>query len=421
LGGKIDNTTNITEEKMTKKSIAIFMLITACALAAGAQDKAELERQENLRLYQLLLKSGRELTAGDYTIRALDKQAVITKYHGSDIHIDIPKTLGGCTVFGIGERAFDTSFVFYSGSEAMYRTFRVKILSVVIPKSVRVIAHSALSFWDGGKEGGPMNLSGSIVCVTIGGNVELQPYSRTNYRNKDFALTYEYHERAAGTYVFSNELGDWHANGWIKTTPQRGEAVILAAQAEERAEQDYARYEDILKNGKEIVSGDYTIRVLDKEAVITDGKWVYDFSKEEDNVDPRQEGKIRIHAKIAGYTVFGIKAAFNVFSSMGPMWSLTSVDIPEGVKVIGQGAFWGNSLERIAIPKSVTKIAKRAFSGGEITTVTIGSFVQIEQDTDSWREYHSFTDTFRTAYRDHDYAAGTYVYVEAEKKWVKRR
>jgi peptidyl-prolyl cis-trans isomerase B (cyclophilin B) len=50
---------------------------------------------------------------------------------------------------------------------------------------------------------------------------------------------------------------------------------------------------------------------------------------------------------------------------------LTSVTIPEGVKIIGNDAFSGNQLTSITIPEGVTTIGNNAFSDNQLISVTI--------------------------------------------------
>jgi len=55
---------------------------------------------------------------------------------------------------------------------------------------------------------------------------------------------------------------------------------------------------------------------------------------------------------------------------------LTSVTIPNGITVIGQGAFHTNLLTTITIPNSVTEIGIGAFMNNRLTSITIGSGVK---------------------------------------------
>ena len=60
----------------------------------------------------------------------------------------------------------------------------------------------------------------------------------------------------------------------------------------------------------------------------------------------------------------------------GTLKSLKNVELGDGVKTIGWGAFRGfNNLENINIPKSVTKIESNAFSSEKLTSITIPSSV----------------------------------------------
>ena len=54
---------------------------------------------------------------------------------------------------------------------------------------------------------------------------------------------------------------------------------------------------------------------------------------------------------------------------------ITSVEIPNTVKIIGHSAFYGNKLTSVTIPNSVTNIGSSAFENNQLTSVTIPSSV----------------------------------------------
>ena len=54
---------------------------------------------------------------------------------------------------------------------------------------------------------------------------------------------------------------------------------------------------------------------------------------------------------------------------------ITSVEIPNTVKIIGNSAFYGNKLTSVTIPNSVTSIGNSAFYDNKLTSVTIPNSV----------------------------------------------
>ena len=54
---------------------------------------------------------------------------------------------------------------------------------------------------------------------------------------------------------------------------------------------------------------------------------------------------------------------------------ITSVEIPNTVKIIGNSAFYDNKLTSVTIPNSVTSIGKSAFSSNQLTNIIIPSSV----------------------------------------------
>jgi hypothetical protein len=83
--------------------------------------------------------------------------------------------------------------------------------------------------------------------------------------------------------------------------------------------------------------------------------------------------------------------------------SLSSVTIPDGVKVIGWAAFQGCGLESVTIPATVKSIVWSAFRGNPLKSITIGSGVVLGN-------YLTFDNDFDAFYRFNNLRAGTYTW-----------
>ena len=78
---------------------------------------------------------------------------------------------------------------------------------------------------------------------------------------------------------------------------------------------------------------------------------------------------IAIPSAIAGYPV--TKIGIGAFENN----QLTSVTIPNSVKIIDDRAFWDNQLTSVTIPNSITKIGTYALKDNQLTSVTIPNSV----------------------------------------------
>jgi uncharacterized repeat protein (TIGR02543 family) len=84
-------------------------------------------------------------------------------------------------------------------------------------------------------------------------------------------------------------------------------------------------------------------------------------------------GDIIIPATYLGLPV--TKIADNAFDRFGNPWLLTSMVIPEGIKIIGQNAFRSYSLTSISLPSTIERIEAYAFTFAQITTIHIPAHV----------------------------------------------
>jgi hypothetical protein len=82
---------------------------------------------------------------------------------------------------------------------------------------------------------------------------------------------------------------------------------------------------------------------------------------------------------------------------------LTGVTIPNSVTTIEYRAFWQNQLTGITIPDSVTTIGDLAFAGNQITSITIGTDVNIGKSSLDDSGYFNYT------YANYGRRGGTYI------------
>jgi len=90
---------------------------------------------------------------------------------------------------------------------------------------------------------------------------------------------------------------------------------------------------------------------------------------------------------------------------------LTSVAIPNSVSHIGHGAFAQNQLASITIPDSVPHIGSTTFYRNQLTSITIGSNVTIRWDRIMFSDFISRFDSFLQFYEDNGHRAGTFDYI----------
>lgn len=97
--------------------------------------------------------------------------------------------------------------------------------------------------------------------------------------------------------------------------------------------------------------------------------------------------------------------------------NLTSIEIGEGVKEIGKWAFDFNELTSVEIPGSVEVIRSGAFGMNRLTSVVIGKNVDIEKGT--LFSTFGYGGNFLEVYYRHDKTAGKYVRLDIGSDWYK--
>jgi len=140
---------------------------------------------------------------------------------------------------------------------------------------------------------------------------------------------------------------------------------------------------------------------------------------------------IFIPYEIHGIPVTGIGAG--AFAHNG----LTNVVIPGSVTWIGHGAFADNRLTDVVIPSSVTLIEGGAFVGNSLTAITMPDSVSVDHfirivcccyfgwEFPPWWSWSIFLpsmgihgESFLDFYNSTGQRAGTYLWIEAENRWI---
>jgi len=94
---------------------------------------------------------------------------------------------------------------------------------------------------------------------------------------------------------------------------------------------------------------------------------------------------------------------------------LTEVVLPDDITSIGSGVFSWNRLASVVIPDSVTYIGRIAFMENPLISITIPGNVQIEA---SWNTMGIHGESFLAFYNSTGQRAGTYLWLEAENRWI---
>ena len=77
----------------------------------------------------------------------------------------------------------------------------------------------------------------------------------------------------------------------------------------------------------------------------------------------KEERTVKIPAVLDGHTVTGIGAPPGSGGAFSNKSSVVSIEIPDTVTDIGNGAFWHTGIKKITIPESVVRIGMEAFGG----------------------------------------------------------
>ncbi len=246
-------------------------------------------------------------TSGDYEYSVLDDgTAGITKYNGNGVDVTIPSMLDGYTVTSIGTSAFEN---------------HSNLTSVSIGNNVKVI------------EGFAFCGCSELLSVVMPKSIEYINYAAfrecTNLKN----------------VYYSGTFSEWYKIGisvqWYDDNQCLTDSNIHC--------------EDGLINQP---SGDYQYNVKYSDGVAQISHYV------------GNSGNVIIPSTIDGYKIGSIgSSAFEYYRNLADavtpdsVINLTDVTIPEGVTIIGDGAFiCCSNLKSVGIPKSVNSIEESAFA-----------------------------------------------------------
>ena len=261
--------------------------------------------------------------------------------------VDIPATLGGCSVTGIGNYAFENCIYLTSVTipdsvtSIGYRAFRgcSSLESVTIPDSVTSIGDAAFSYCSG------------LGSVTITSGVTSIGSSAFEGCSNLWSVTIPSSVTSIGNYAFSRCSGLTSV-----TIPNSVTSIGSNAFQGCSSLTSVTIPSGVTSIGYHAFSGCSSLeRVTIPDSVTSIGDYAFNSCSNLTSVTIP-----------AGVTDIG-SFAFQGCSS------LTSVTIPAGATSIGESAFKGRSkLESVTIPDSVTSIGDSAFSGcSSLESVTI--------------------------------------------------
>ncbi|WP_169447644.1 cadherin-like beta sandwich domain-containing protein, partial [Paenibacillus daejeonensis] len=274
---------------------------------------------------------------GDYTYTNHgDGTVTITDYNGTATDVNIPGTLNGLTVIGIGMDAFRSN----------------ALTSVTIPDGVRTIGAQAF-------------LYNNLTSVTIPGSVTSigdHAFRQSGLRS----VTLSDGVTTIGAAAFSeNDLSSVTIPGSVTTIG-------------DQAFRDNSLTSVTILNGVQTI-GNYAFILNSVSSVTIPG-----------SVTSIGEHAFRDNSLTSvtipdGVTTIGVSAFYNnsltsvtlpdSLTSIGNSAfmnnSLTSVTIPDSSMTIGNGAFQANALRSIAIPDSIPEIGEYAFSYNQLSSVRI--------------------------------------------------
>ena len=359
-------------------------------ISAAQDDKTEvrkmIDQSDIFTLYRLDESEAAALGARDYEYRVLgDGTVEITKYKGDGGVVEIPESIDGKTVSGIGDKAFKdrgalTEIVIPRSVKAMGKgafAFCESLTNIFIPDSVTEIGKDAFSGCD--------NLTITCAPGSYAEKYAKEYNIKTELVQDEVKMVYEYRALDDGTVEITRYVG---SGGVVeiphtidgKTVSVIGDRAFDSSNVTKAVIPDgvkrigYSTFSycglltEVVMPGSVTEIGDSAFNGCGSltDAVIPDGvteigDWAF-FGCGSLTKVVIPDGM----TKIGNFVFFGCEA-------------LTEVVIPDSVTVIGYEAF-GNceALTKVIIPDSVTEIGKAAFGGcGALTEIVIPDSVRV--------------------------------------------
>lgn len=268
-----------------------------------------------------------EKRSGDYGYTVLkDGTAQIVKYYGKSAEITVPSKLGGKSVSGIGNNAFELND---------------KLTSVVIPSSVKKIGEMAFYYCENLKS---VTLPKGITTIEY---ATFSVCSKLSKINLPSGLT-KIAERA------------FYCAGLTKLTlPDSVKTIASEAFSSCHELLEVTLPESATDLGDSAFSNCQILKkatLPSKLKKIPDGLFSQCYELETVNFP-------------SGLTEIGFGAFY--------MTDITAAPLPNTVKVIGEEAFnWAQKLKSVNLPEGLTEISNRAFSGTTLESVKLPSTIK---------------------------------------------